>query len=99
MQVSYFDRQIETASRENLQLHQTGRMQRMLKELLATNAFYGNKLRSAGFTDPRSFQSVDDVTRLPFTRKQELVDDQDAHPPFGTNLTYPLHEYVRLHQT
>ena len=25
--------------------------------------------------------------------------DQAAHPPFGTNLTYPLDRYVRVHQT
>jgi phenylacetate-CoA ligase len=27
------------------------------------------------------------------------VADQAAHPPFGTNLTYPLERYVRVHQT
>ena len=31
--------------------------------------------------------------------KQELVLDQRANPPFGTNLTHPLERYVRLHQT
>jgi len=36
---------------------------------------------------------------LPFTTKQELVDDQAEHPPFGTNLTYPVERYVRIHQT
>ena len=25
--------------------------------------------------------------------------DQLAHPPFGTNLTYPLNRYTRFHQT
>jgi phenylacetate-CoA ligase len=33
------------------------------------------------------------------TSKDELVADQAAHAPFGTNLTYPLERYVRLHQT
>src|SRR5262249_50376302 len=37
--------------------------------------------------------------RLPFTRKGELVADQDAHPPYGTNLSFPLGAYTRLHQT
>ena len=37
--------------------------------------------------------------RLPLTTKAELVTDQSAHPPFGTNLTYPLERYVRVHQT
>ena len=99
MDVTYFDREIETASREKLTRHQTARMQTLVREALASNSFYGKKLRDAGLTDARDFKSVDDITRLPFTRKQELVDDQEAHPPFGTNLTYPLERYIRLHQT
>jgi phenylacetate-CoA ligase len=27
------------------------------------------------------------------------VRDQQAHPPFGTNLTFPLEEYIQIHQT
>jgi len=41
----------------------------------------------------------DDFERLPLTTKSELLADQDANPPYGTNLTYPLDRYVRLHQT
>jgi len=37
--------------------------------------------------------------RLPFTTKPELSRDQEAHPPFGTDLTFPLDRYVRIHQT
>ena len=32
-------------------------------------------------------------------KKADLVADQQAHPPFGTNLTYPRDRYVHLHQT
>ena len=35
----------------------------------------------------------------PFTTKAELVADQAEHPPYGSNLTYPLDRYSRLHQT
>ena len=31
--------------------------------------------------------------------KRELVEDQERHPPFGTNLTFPLERYTQLHQT
>lgn len=34
-----------------------------------------------------------------FTTKQELIDDQSAHPPYGTNLTFPLESYTRFCQT
>jgi phenylacetate-CoA ligase len=36
---------------------------------------------------------------LPFTTKAETVRDQAEHPPLGSNLTYPLERYVKLHQT
>jgi phenylacetate-CoA ligase len=36
---------------------------------------------------------------LPFTTKQELVQDQNANPPYGTNLTFPIELYTRIHQT
>src|SRR5271156_2777360 len=34
-----------------------------------------------------------------FTTKQELIDDQAANPPYGTNLTFPLERYTRFCQT
>jgi phenylacetate-CoA ligase len=99
MELRYFNRKIETANREYLTELQMSRLQLLLKELLASNPFYGRKLRDSGFTDVRMLASLDAVQRLPFTRKNELAVDQDAHPPFGTNLTYPLDRYIRLHQT
>lgn len=36
---------------------------------------------------------------MPFTTKQQLVEDQQAHPPYGSNLSYPLDRYTRFCQT
>jgi phenylacetate-CoA ligase len=43
--------------------------------------------------------STADLMDLPPLTKRELVEDQERHPPFGTNLTYPLERYTQLHQT
>src|SRR5213078_4804666 len=51
--------------------------------------------RAAGVRSVDDLAGWDDFRRLPFTRKVELVEDQAAHPPFGSNLTYPLERYVR----
>ncbi len=59
--------------------------------MLRHNAFYRERLH-----DVRGW---DDFERLPFTAKSDLIADQAALPPFGSNLTYPLDRYVRLHQT
>jgi phenylacetate-CoA ligase len=71
----------------------------MARELWSANAFVTRKWREAGVASVDDVRSWDDFRRLPFTRKSELVDDQAEHPPFGTNLTYPLERYVRVHQT
>ena len=70
---------------------QLGKLQSGLKEVLRTNAFWRARLH-----DVRGW---DDFERLPLTEKSELVADQASHAPFGTNLTYPLERYVRMHQT
>jgi phenylacetate-CoA ligase len=57
----------------------------------ATNSFWRERLHSIG--------GWDDFERLPLTSKADLLADQAAHPPFGTNLTFPVDRYVRVHQT
>jgi phenylacetate-CoA ligase len=65
---------------------------------LATNRFYGNKLRAAGVdASPSDLESF--VRNVPFTYKHELVTDQAANPPYGSNLTYDLVTYTRFNQT
>lgn len=71
---------------------------RKLAELVALvqtqNPFYRRKL--AGISLP---PGGDLLSQLPFTTRQELENDQLDHPPFGTNLTFPLEKYCRFHQT
>ncbi len=86
----------ESASRDELAALQLSKLRAGVAELLATNPFYARKL--AGL-DPHDLRGLGDLRRLPFTAKRELTEDQLAHPPFGTNLTYPLSRYVRLHHT
>ena len=70
----------------------------LVTELFPANAFYTRKLEDVGITfDVASLE--DFSARFPFTTKAELVADQRAHPPYGTNLTYPLASYTRFHQT
>jgi phenylacetate-CoA ligase len=60
----------------------------LLELVLARNPFW--QARLAGW---------DRESELPPLTKEELVADQAAHPPFGTNLTYELERYVVMHQT
>src|SRR5256884_587393 len=89
--------QLETASRSLIEEHQLARLQLGLTRILPANRFYQEKLFKGRASI--SMDSLADLSRLPFTTKRELVADQDAHPLFGSDLTYPLSNYIRLHQT
>ncbi len=65
------------------------RLSSRLPELREKNPFYRAKLPDRART----------LGELPLTTKADLSEDQAAHPPFGSNLTYPIERYVRLHQT
>jgi phenylacetate-CoA ligase len=68
----------------------------LLGAILPGNAFYRTKLARV---NPAIASLEDFSARFPFTTKQELADDQRSHPPFGSNLTFPLRNYTRYHQT
>ena len=89
--------QLENASRSLIEAHQLARLQLGLTRILPRNRFYEKKLLARRHT--LVLENIRDLSRFPFTTKQELVADQEAHPPFGSNLTYPRNEYIRLHQT
>jgi phenylacetate-CoA ligase len=62
---------------------------------LSTNPFYKEKLGRL-----TSVSSLEEYTaKVPFTTKAELAADQKLHPPYGSNLTFPLESYHRFHQT
>jgi phenylacetate-CoA ligase len=96
-----FDRALETAAPQRLRDQQWRRLRALLDEVYGTpgNAFWRGRLTRAGVAAPGDLTSWDDFHRLPLSRKTDFVEDQAAHPPFGTNLTYPLDRYVRVHQT
>jgi phenylacetate-CoA ligase len=79
------------SSPDQIRADQLARLRRHLPEVLRDNPFWRARLH-----DVRGW---DDFERLPLTTKDDLVADQTEHPPFGTNLTYSLERYIRVHQT
>src|SRR3990170_4969776 len=96
--MTYFDPAVETMSREQLRSLQLDKLRAVLDQIYGRNRFYTAKLNDAGFA-PGSLGSLDDLARLPFTTKRELVQAQADAPPIGTNATFPESAYSRLHQT
>jgi len=77
---------------------QVDQLRALLGELLPGNRFYAAKFNAAGVHKKVS-SLADYFDRFPFTTKEELVQDQLACPPYGSNLTYSLERYTRCHQT
>ena len=70
----------------------------LLASLVGRNPFYTAKFEAA--QAPYKVRHLGEFTELiPFTTKAEIVADQEKNPPYGTNLTFPLDRYTRLHQT
>ena len=86
-QRTFFDREIETLDRGSLLEFQDQRFRMLLKQVLETNPFYCRKFSSAGIHKPLPLSRI---AELPFTTKAEIVNDHAEHPPFGSNLTFPV---------
>ncbi len=83
---------------EEIRKRQQVKLQHLLETVLASNPFYREKL------DPKPLTlrplSLGEFRRhVPFTEKRELLEDQIRNPPFGRNLSFPLHRYTRFNQT
>ena len=65
------------------------KLNRLLDQTLASNAFYRSKL--SGLKESLPLASLDSFGQeVPCTTKVEWIADQQAHPPDGTNLTFPM---------
>jgi phenylacetate-CoA ligase len=88
----YWNEKLETLKPGDLAAHQ----QRLLKRTIAQAMkvpFYQKKLKDAGIGQA-DIRALDDIRKIPFTRKQDLRDGY----PFGF-LAVPRNEVVRIHTT
>ena len=96
--MTYFDQTLECAPREQIQSRQGRLFLSLMEKLENKNLFYTEKLNRAGLSFG-DIQSLEDLQKVPFTTKSELMEAQEQSPPFGTNLTFPESAYTRFHQT
>ncbi len=80
--------------RSPIEAEQLSKLRALVAAVAESNPFYARKLRGVEISSLDEF-----FARVPFTHKQELIEDQNANPPYGSNLTYPLDRYTRLWQT
>lgn len=87
----YYQPEIETMSREDLQALQLERLQALVKRVYEKIPFYKKSFGKTGI-NPADIKSLSDLTKLPFTVKQDM---RDAYP-FGL-FAVPRKDVVRVH--
>lgn len=85
--------EMETMPREEMQKLQLKRFQDVVKRVYEKVPFYKGLLDEAGLK-PKDIKSWDDVTKVPFTVKQDLRDNY----PFGT-FAVPPEDLAQIHAT
>ncbi len=88
----YWEEEIETMSREQLEALQLERLRKSVARASASE-FYGDLFRKIGL-DPDGITLLDDLRKIPFTTK----DDLREHWPYGF-LTVPRDDLVRMHSS
>ena len=87
----YYQPDIETMSREDLEALQLERLQALVKRVYQKIPLYKESFDKAGI-NPEDIKSLADLTKLPFTVKQDM---RDAYP-FGL-FAVPRKDVVRVH--
>jgi phenylacetate-CoA ligase len=88
---SYWNRKVETASRNDLNKNQLKLLKNQVKYCYENSTVYHRKFKEAGVT-PDDIKKLDDVQKIPFTVKNDLRDNY----PFGM-VTVSLADIVELH--
>lgn len=87
----YYQPELETMSREELEKLQLNRLKDLVKRVYEIIPFYKESFDAAG-VKPEDIRSLNDITKLPFTIKQDL---RDAYP--FKMFAVPQSEVVRIH--
>lgn len=93
MDSAFWDKRTETLDRATLRQNQL----RLLQETVdraATTPFYKEKLEKAGVSSGHDIKSLLDISRIPFTTKNDL---RDAYP--RRHLAVPMADVVRIHMS
>ena len=81
----------ECMDREGIKHVQSARLRETVERIYFNVPFYRNRMQEAGL-GPESINTIDDISKLPFTTKDDLRDNY----PFGL-FAVPMSEIVRIH--
>jgi len=89
--MNIWNRHFECMDRDELRIVQGERLRETVERVYFHVPYYRQKMQERGL-GPENIQSIDDISKLPFTTKNDLRDNY----PFGL-FASPMSEIVRLH--
>ena len=95
----YWHPKHETMSREELTALQLAKLRKLVDWTIAKVPWQKERLASAGITSGDAFQTMDDLRRIPFLTRDEWMDQQLEHPPYGPFLAEDPSTAIRYHMT
>ena len=90
--------ELETMPRGKLLEYQLNLFRKQMAYVYERAPFYRRKFDDAGVR-PEYIKTLEDISKIPFTVKEELRRSQEEHPPFGDFHCIPPEEGVRVFQT
>ncbi len=98
MERHFWNEEIETLPAAALHQLENERLHAQLDYIWASSPFYRAKFAEAGVTR-HALRDLTDLPLLPFTEKDELRQNQQEHPPFGSSLATTSERVIRVHKT
>lgn len=96
--IGYWNPKTELMPREQLRQWQLKKLQTLVRWAYERSPFWRRKLEAAG-VKPEDIRQLDDIKKIPFLTKQEILDCQAERPLYGDILSAPIDLAVTYHQT
>lgn len=94
-----YDPEIETRDPKDQYRIDSERYLQQIEYLFHHSNFYQQKLKQAGFNTPTDVGTLDNLSGLPFTEKDELRQTQAENPPLGAHLACEQSNLLRIYST
>ena len=90
MELRYVDPELERATPETIRGLQLEQIKALLEKTGSVNSFYRDHWNAAGVSLDKVKTLEDFSARIPTVEKQDFIEDQEAHPPYGRRLDHAL---------
>jgi phenylacetate-CoA ligase len=93
----FWDPELQTLDPGERRRRQDAALRRLVRRVLETPVpLFRRKLEAAGVKHAEDVRGVDDLSRIPLTRKQDLRDSEAAAPPYGDYRFVDVRHCVRI---